>query len=257
MDWAKIIHHIKLGIILKLHKLRHYWKVIFFGVFLISIIDVAGNILTGSFVQTYSSVKDFLYIILFGYVFYSAYESSWSTIYYMMYSIRDVGSFIYGGLSWLLARAFFNWFFEFFAFVSGFVALPLVLGKITIVQTLLAMALCLPIFLSGLSLVFIFSYFLIFSRSEVGDTIDVIRLFISPLVPYSYAASHFWFYKYLVFLPPVIYAEELRKLLIFGKANMSLLGLATIFTVLYIIVGYLIIKRALNDARKKGILALD
>jgi len=249
MDWIRVSLELEWVITF----FKRYWKFTLFEVFLGGVFAFLYNYFVGVFVQNLSEIGNYLFIVMIGSMLGYGFSQGFSGMIRTLSELEPLTRYyIFSRFIYYFIRRFF-WdsfiiIFRFFAFFLIFLFLKSSVINIVLISLFFSL---IVLFISYLYS-FIFSPLLIYLRSEARYLIWLIEEAVRVIVPVYFLLSTFWFYRYSIFNPPSIVVEELRKLLIYGKLNISILLGALLVSFIYFIIGYFVFLKFFNIARKKG-----
>lgn len=238
--------------------IKHYWKKTFILVFLGAIFTALYKYFSGLFIESVSNIGQYLAILFLGMILKVGFIEGFDELLIKLSNTGELVNYIIFGKERLffvnalivsLIYAYIN--------VFSFILPLLFLIKGSLLNKLVFASLfTLIVLLMSYAYAFAFAPLVIFTRSEAKYVTWTIMEIVRVIIPAEYLLSAFWFYRYAFINPPAVAIEEFRRFLMYGKANLHMLALATIAAVIYLVIGYILYRWAINKGRKSGWIAL-
>ncbi len=236
---------------------KKYWKSvllpILFGLFL-KLIEL---FIRGAFVERVSEITNYTEIIFIGTLLgYSFWQSFGGIARVAVRLKRAVIEIIYKGSLYAILRRL-AWDFEaIFLKMFGYIVFSIITGVLSISQLIILIFFSMIISFSSYATGLLLSPLFLKARSEAQNLLDLIEDFLSIVIPSYFMLSHFFFYKYVIFVPPAILIEEFRKFVLGMPVNASFLAGSLAISLIYFLVGYFLFRKYLNIAKKEGWISL-
>jgi len=210
-------------------------------------------IFAGNFVQSFSEVKNYLYILIIGVIFYRSFNQSFGSVVRDFVNLKYLTmQYIFTGFSYILFLDFF-WDVKTILYILlGYFTIPLILGYLSIDIILYVLVFSLVIMFSSYSLALITSPLFIYVRKESQDLIQIVENLLSIIIPTTFMASYFFFYKFTILIPPIVLIEEFRKILLGIEYDWLLLIEALVISIIYFLLGWVVFTISFNYAKRKG-----
>jgi len=253
MDWFKIKNKILTEIEFVFLYFIKYWKMAIFVVFLGETLGVIYTIFVGIFVQNFSTISNYLFIVIIGTIFAHAFYEGFFNITRSISDTKSLAEYsVYSHLFFYFLRWFLSAFLylliEFFAFFLFF----MILLQEFVPYIILIFVFSLIILFLSAFVTFLFSPLLIYIRSEARHLIGIVENFLSIFIPTYFLLSYFFFYTYTLFNPVGVVIEELRNYILHRNLNYDMLSLAILVSLMYFIFGSILFRIFFALAKKRG-----